>query len=128
MEDFGKIIEVGIDHRRDEQGEQEAEGLTTDDDDGDGAAFLRARAGAQREGNHPGHQRERGHQDGTEAVAIAVHDGLQALHPGAPERVHVVNLEDGVLLHDAEEHQQAERGVEVQRVVRHPEREEREGQ
>src|SRR4029077_1558613 len=44
------------------------------------------------------------------------------------ELVGVVDLQDGVLLHDAEEHQQAERRENVQRLPEDDDRQEREGQ
>ena len=54
-------------------------------------------------------------------------DGLRTGQSAFPEGVHVVDLQDGVLLHDAEEDEQPEGGVQVERVVRGPERKQREG-
>ena len=84
-------------------------------------------SGARGEIRGPLFMRERRHEDRAEAVAVALEDGLEARHAVlAAEAVHVVDLEDRVLLHDAEEDEDAERRVEVDRVARDEEREERE--
>lgn len=123
-----EVIEVGIDDWGDEEGEEEAECLAADDDDGDGAAFFGAGAGTEGEGEHAGDEREGGHEDGAESVAVALEDGLVAFHALLAEVVHVVDLEDGVFLDDAEEDEEAEGGVEVEGIVGGEEGEEGEGE
>jgi hypothetical protein len=56
---------------------------------------------------HPGHERERRHQDGPEPIAVGPEDRLFARHPLSAQRDRVIDLENGVLLHHTEEHQQA---------------------
>ena len=83
-------------------------GLPPDDHDRHRATFLGARAGPEREGEHPGDQGERGHEDGWQSVAVGLENGRQPVLPAASKLVHVINLEDGVLLHHAKQNQQPE--------------------
>ena len=101
--------------------------MAADDDDRDAAAFLRAGAGAEREGQHAGDEREGGHQNRAQAVAIGLENRGGFFHAAIAQRVHVVDLQDRIFLHDAEEHEEAERGIEVERVVGEAQREQREG-
>src|ERR687888_1021211 len=66
------VVEDGVGDRGDEERQQERERLAADDDDGDGAALLRARPRPQGERRHAGDERERGHQDGAEPVAVTL--------------------------------------------------------
>jgi hypothetical protein len=62
-----------------------------------------ARAEHQRQ--HARNERQRRHQNRTQAVAIALNNGIVAIHAFFAQFVGVVNLQDRVLLHHAKEHQ-----------------------
>ena len=68
-------------------------------------------------GSHAGHQRDGGHEDGAQAVAIGQDDGVVALHAGFAKSVGVVDLQNRVLLDDAEKQQQSEAGENVHRLA-----------
>src|SRR5438309_1676601 len=76
----------------------------------------------------PGHWERRlsDHQNYVPPLAAGPHDRLVARHARRAQVVRVVDLQDRVLLHDAEQDEDAERGIEVERVARPPQREERE--
>ena len=80
----------------------------------------------ERQRQHAADQRQRGHQDRPQAVAVGLDDRLVARHALRPQVVHVVDLQDRVLLHDAEQHEQSQGREQVQRVAGRPERQERE--
>ena len=118
----GQVVEQRIDDRRGEQREQERERLAADDDDGDHPALLGTRAGADGQREHAGHEGERRHEDRPKPVAVSLEDRRGPVHPARPQVVHVVDLEDGVFLDHAEQDQDPERRIEVQRVAGEPER------
>jgi hypothetical protein len=123
-----QFVEQRIHHRGDEQRQEQTQALSTNHDDRHGSAFFRAGTGAQRERRHSGHQGERGHEDGAKAIAICLENRGKPFHALASEVVHMIDLENGVFLHHTEQDEQAEGGIEIQRVPGDPEREQREGQ
>ena len=64
-------------------------------------------------GEHSADKGERRHQDRPQTVAAALDDGIVTPCPGA-ELIHVVDLKDRVLLHHAEEDEDAQRRIEVE--------------
>ena len=48
---------------------------------------------------------------------LAWHDGVVGAEPGRAQLVGVIDLQDRVLLHDAEEHEEAEPREDVQRLA-----------
>ena len=89
-------------------------------------------AGAARDDQrrHAGHQRDGGHEDGAEAVAVGLDDGVVARHALGAQTVGVIDLENRVLLHDAEEQQQSEAREDIHGLMRDQQREnaERDGE
>ncbi len=59
-------------------------------------------------GNHAGHEGHGGHQDRAEPVAVGLHDRLELGHPACAKLVGVVDLQNRVLLHHGEQHQDAQ--------------------
>src|SRR6185437_3297884 len=104
-------IEGQVYHRRGVQGQDLAENQAADDADAERAAELRTGAGAERQRDAAHHGGQRGHQDGAEAQQAGLVDGL-------PRRFAVlalglereVNHHDGVLLHNADEQDEADEG------------------
>ncbi len=47
-------------------------------------------------------------------------DGVQTLHSFGAQTIHVIDLQDGILLYHAEQHQHSKRRVEVERIARGP--------
>ena len=82
------------------------------------------------ERNHARHEGERGHQDGPQAIAICLQNGWQASHAFTPQVVGVINLQNGVFLDHAEQHQDAEHRVDVELLAEqdHADERERQGQ
>ena len=66
--------------------------------------------------DHAGDERQRRHQNRPQPIAAGLHDGVVRVQPGLAQLVGVIDLQDRVLLHDAEQHQQAEAGEDVQRL------------
>ncbi len=94
----------------------EAEGLTGI---GSGAGPEGDRQSAEERGHG-------GHHDGPEAQNTAGVDGVEGAHAfGALGFNGEIDHHDGVLLHDAEEHDQADKGVEVEILMEDLEREQR---
>jgi hypothetical protein len=78
---------------------------------------LPRRGRAERERQHAGDERERRHQDRPQAIAVGCRIAAPRAEALRAQLDRVVDLEDRVLLHDAEEDEDAERGVQVQRAV-----------
>ena len=79
-----------------------------------GSVGPSASAVAHDQRNHTGDERDGGHQDGAQPVAVSDHDGVGAGQASAPKRAHVIHLKNRVFLHDPEEHQDPERTEEVE--------------
>ena len=99
---FGDIFENRVEDRHGEQRQHQAEQLSAGHHHADGAVGGRSGAGGNHQRNHARDQRDGGHQDGTQAVAIGLHDRVVAVETRGAETVHVVDLQDRVFLHDAE--------------------------
>ena len=79
--------------------------------------------------DHAGDERERRHQDRPQPIAAGLDDRPRAsTRPVSLQLVGVVDLQDRVLLHDAEQHEQAERREDVQRLPEDDDRQQRERQ
>src|ERR1043166_1919376 len=117
-----QIVEQRIEPRRRNQRQQQRQRLSADNHDRDRSSFLSTRSRSQSQRQHARDQRERRHQNRPQSIAIALHDRFLAFHSFGAQAVHVIDLQDRVLLHHAEQDQHTERGVEIQRVARAPQR------
>src|SRR5262249_59215596 len=99
--------------RRDEKRDEEGEGLSPDDHPGDRAPRPRPRPPTEGDRHHAEDQHYGGHEDGPEPHSVSLEDGLVARLALRAQRVRVVDLQDAVLLDDAEEHEEPERAVDV---------------
>ena len=68
--------------------------------------------------NHARDERERRHQNRPQPIAARLKNRRISFHASLPQLVGVVDLQNRVLLHDAEQHQQPERREDVQRLPR----------
>ena len=103
-----------------------ASDLAADDHRADGAVGAGAGAAGGDQRDHAGDEGEGGHQDRPQPVAVGLADRLGARQALRAQVVGVIDLQDGVLLHDAEQHEDAEHREDVQRLVEHQDREQRE--
>ena len=85
-------------------------------------------AARHHERHHPGDKRERRHQNRPQPVPAGLDDGVMRAHPRLFQLIGVIDLQNRVLLDDAEEHEQPERGEDVERLPEDDEREQRERQ
>jgi hypothetical protein len=74
----------------------------------------------------PCDERDGRHQDRAQAVAVRLNDGVEPVESLCAQFVRVIDLQDRVLLYDAEEQKQAEAGKDVDRLPRQQEREDAE--
>ena len=107
-------FQVEINHRRDVERQALRHHQSADDGQAERPAGLASRAKAERDGQR-GHERGHGgHHDGAEAQQAAFVNRLGGGFP-LPLRVNgEVNHHDGVFLDDADEHDQADKAVDVQ--------------
>ena len=56
-------------------------------------------------GSKPGDNRQRRHQNRPQPDAVGFHDGVVDAMPFVTQPIHVVDLQNAVLLHDAEQQQ-----------------------
>ena len=85
-------------------------------------------AARQHERDHARHECKCSHEDWPQTVAAGLQDRRVALHAAIAQLVRMVDLEDGVLLHHPEQHEQAQRREDVQRLTRDDNRQQRERQ
>ena len=104
---IAQVFEQRVEDRHGQQRQQQAERLPADHQHADGAVGGGAGAARNHQRNHAGHQRDGGHQNGPQAVAIGLDDGVVAVHTGFAQTVGVIDLQNRVLLDDAEQQQQA---------------------
>ena len=109
------VVEERVRDRRREEREEERERLAARDDGPDRAVRAGARPRRDEEREHAGDERHRRHEDRAEPLAAREDDGRVARHPALAELVRELDLEDRVLLDDAEEHEDPERGEDVER-------------
>ena len=126
MELCPQIVQECVGHRRNQQGQQQTKQLPSNDDHRRSPALLGPGTRAERQRNHPGHQRESRHQNRTQSIAVCLEHSRQPLHTLSAEGVHVIDLQDRVLLHHTEQYEHSERRIEVDRLAHAPEREQRE--
>jgi hypothetical protein len=124
--DCSSAVELDVGGGHQQQRQEQAERLRADDRDGDGRALGAANADAERGGEQPEDDRECRHQNRAEPRAARVHDRLVARHSTRAQDVGVVDLENRVLFHDAEQEQNPERAPQVQRPPGRQDREQRE--
>ena len=92
--------------------------MPANDDLGQACPRPGTRTGPQGKGNHCRHQHECGHEDRPQAGVVSLENGGIAGHASPAQVVGFVHLEDAVFLHDANEHEQAEHGVEIHRLAK----------
>ncbi len=78
--------------------------------------------------HHAGHECQCRHQNRPQAVAARLNHGVVRVHSIALQLIRVIDLQNRVLLHDTEQHEQAEPREDVQRLLEQDQRDEREGQ
>ena len=122
------VVKERVDDRRGQQREQQRQTLTTEDDARGGVVVGGADALGSHHGDHASDEGERGHEDGAQTLFVGEQDGIKAVHSFGSELVGVVDLQDAVLFHHAEEHEDAEHGEEVDRLSEKDEREDGEWQ
>jgi hypothetical protein len=122
-----EVVEERVGDGGGEQGEQQGERLAADDDEAGGAVLPRAGAAGDDQGDHAGDEGERGHEDGAQPVAVGLEDGLEPRHAAGAQLQRVVDLQDRVLLHDAEEHEHAGHREDVDRLAEENDRQDGEG-
>ena len=123
-----EVVEVGVHHRRRQQREQERQHLAAHDDAGRRLAVAGAFARGRNQRNHAGHEGHRRHQNRTEPVFVGLQNRLGTRHPVTSQRLRMVHLQNAVLLHHAEEHEDAQHAEHVERLTEHIHRDHREGQ
>jgi len=120
MKDLAEVVQNGIDDRHGKQCQQQRKRHATDDQNGNRASLLGARADGDQQGDHAGNERQRGHENRSQSVAIALQDCLLTWHAGCAELVYVVDLQDRRFLHHAKQHQDAKGRVKVKRFAAEP--------
>ncbi len=116
-----EIIEEGVDHGHHQEGEDGGGDEAADDGAGHGGPHLRALPEGQGQGEHAEDHGEGGHHDGPQPGAARRDEGLAAVHAPALQDLGEVHEEDGVLGHEAHEHDEADEGHDVDRVPREEE-------
>ena len=105
----GDAVERQVDHRRREQGQHLAHQQAADDADAERMAQLRSRAGAEHQRQGAEDRRHGGHQDRPEAQQAGLVDGLARRHALVALGVdREVDHQDRVLLHDADQQDDAD--------------------
>ena len=84
---------------------------TADHDDRNRATFFRSGTCANRQRQHTGDQRQSCHQNRAQTVAVRLDNGVVPIHALGSQTVHVVNLQNGVFLDHAEQHQNSQRRI-----------------
>ena len=116
--EMAQVVEQGVRHRRHQQRQQQAQRLPADHDDGHRPPRDGSRPAAHRHRRHARDQRRGSHQNGTQPVLASLVDRLHSRHAVLEaQRLDVVDLQNRVLLHDAEQHQNAQRGVDDREVL-----------
>jgi hypothetical protein len=78
-EECADIVEDRIGHRRDQERQEERQGLPPDDHHGDSPTFLRPWTSPDSQGQHARHQRQGSHENRTQPVTVGLHNGFQAV-------------------------------------------------
>src|SRR5258708_6144560 len=116
-------LERGQDRRQDDERGARCAEETADHRPPERRALLSAFTQAQRHRQHPGEHRETGHQDRTQPAPCAFYcclPWLAALHPAALSESHE---QDGICHGDADRHDRAHEGLNVERGPGEPEHE-----
>src|SRR5262249_40192202 len=121
------IVENRVADGGHQQRQQQAKRLATDDHDSRGPTLLGAWPRAEGERNHARHQRERGHEDRSQAVPVGLKDGGMTVQAAGAQIVHVVDLQDRVFLYHTEQDEDAQGGIEVDRLAASPQGEQGKG-
>ena len=126
--DLRRIVEQRVGDRRDDECQQQRERLTAEDHVADGVIGAGADPAGHDERDHAGDESERRHENWSQTIAAGLHDRVVGGHSGLLELVRVVDLQNRVLLDDAEQHQEAKGREDVQRLPEDDDRQQREGQ
>src|SRR3954470_4148080 len=108
-------LEVDVDDRRDVQGKHLRDDEAADDRKAEGLAYLATGPQAERDRKSADERRERGHHDRAEANDARLVDRLGRRLSLISLRLDCeVDHHDGVLLHDADQHDHADEAVDVE--------------
>src|SRR5579859_1528587 len=110
---FAMAHEV-VDGRRKDQRKNHGAEQTADDGDGERLQHLRTGANAESEGQHSGDGGESGHGDGAKAAAAGLNHGVVRRHAGILEMNFGVEKKDAVFGDDADHHDHAHEGCDVE--------------
>ena len=112
------VVEIRIDHRNRQQRQQQRQRLAADGQHGDRAALFGAGAGGD-QAAAAGRRRRRSSSSGSAAGGRGWPAGSRRSRfmPLRAQDVGVIDLQDRRLLHHAEQHQDAQRRIEVQRLA-----------
>ncbi len=110
-------VHVDVDDRRDVEGQELGDQQAADHGQAQGAARLGALPGAQGDGQGAHQGGHGGHHDGAEPEEAALEDGLGRRLASRLRLQGEVDHHDGVLLHDADQHDDPDEGVDVQVVA-----------
>ncbi len=113
-----QVVEERIRDWRHDQRQQQRKRLSAEDDEADGVIGGRADTFRHDERNHSRHERERRHQNRPQAIAAGLNDCLMGRQAALLQLIGVIDLQNRVLLHDAEEHQQAKRREDIERLLK----------
>ena len=109
-----EAFHVEVDDGGDVKGDELRDDESADDGEAEGLAHVAARAEAEGDGEGSHHGGHGGHQDGTETHEAGFEDG--AVGRGVVVALRFqgeINHHDGVLFHDADEHEEADEAVDV---------------
>src|SRR5262249_4328253 len=87
-----RVVEQRVGDGGREQREQQRQDLPADDAAGGGAGEAAANAAREQERDHARHERQRGHEDGPEPVAVAVEHRVEPRRAGRAQVVDVAAL------------------------------------
>jgi hypothetical protein len=117
--DFDAVVEA----RHDEQRQHRRDDGATDDRHGHRRIELATFTNTDRHGHHAGHQCERGHENRAQAHPSRMHECLFTIDALLFLGACAVEQQNGVLRHEAHEHDHADEAHEVQRAAGEIERE-----
>ena len=103
-----QVFPQRIEDRDSQQCESKTEQLSSGHHHADGAVCGGACAPRKQQRNHAAYQRQGCHQNRPQAIPVRLNDGLIAAHAGRAQPVRVVDLQNCILLHNAEQQQQSQ--------------------
>src|ERR1700681_1804738 len=117
--------EPRVHDRNEHQREEQRAENSADDDSSEARADARPRLERERQRNVSGDDRHAGHDDRAEARVRAFHDRPELVAAAPAQRVRVVDEQDPVLRHDADQHDRPDQRKQVEGLVRDRQRSER---